>query len=263
MENNIEERYNEILKECAILVKRYGKGDKQKPEKVTSLHDGHRKRLDEKALESFDTLSMHEYLEILLFVVIPRGNTNDIAHRLLERFGSFKGVLNASPFELMKVKGVGYRAAMFLCILNGIAGLILRCQMNYTTLDNAEKIRDYVSTYFIGREKECSYVFLLDSHNKLKGVKLLSEGVSDETYIYASNICELALARDAKKVILAHNHPSGVATASENDVAVSKNLEIKLHNINVKLIDSVIVTDGDYYSLRANGHLEGRLIWGN
>ena len=152
---------------------------------------------------------------------------------------------------------------MYLCRLNGITGLVLRSQMDYTILDNAEKIRDYVSTYFIGREKECSYIFLLDSHNRLKGEKLLSEGVSDETYIYTSNICEIALARDARKVILAHNHPSGIAKASENDIAVSKSLEVKLHNINVKLIDSVIVTDGGYYSLRANGHLEGRLFWGN
>ncbi len=263
MENNIEQRFNEILKECELLVKRDAGEDEKEGKKVTSLHDGHRKRLDDKALESFDTLAMHEYLEFLLFNVIPRSNTNDIAHRLLKRFGSLKGVLNADPNELEKVGGVGHRVAMYLSTLNGIAGLVLRSQMDYKTLDNAEKIREYVSTYFIGREKECSYIFLLDSHNRLKGEKLLSEGVSDETYIYTENICEIALARDAKKIILAHNHPSGVAKASENDITVSKSLEIKLHNINVKLIDSVIVTDGDYYSLRANGHLEGRLFWGN
>lgn len=263
MENNKEQRFNEILEECGLVVRTCAEEDNRRAERVTSFHDGHRKRLDVKALESFDTLAMHEYLEILLFVVIPRGNTNDIAHRLLERFGSLKGVLNASPYELMKIKGVGYRVAMYLCRLNGVAGLIVRSQLNYNALDNAEKIRKYVSTYFIGREKECSYIFLLDSHNRLKGEKLLSEGVSDETYIYTSNICEMALARDARKVILAHNHPSGVAKPSENDIAVSKSLEIKLHNINIKLIDSVIVTDGDYYSMRANGHLEGRLFWGN
>ncbi len=262
MENNKEQRFNEILKECELLVKR-DEDKEKKPKKVTSLHDGHRKRLDVKAYESFDTLAMHEYLEFLLYNVIPRGDTNDIAHRLLVRFGSFKGVLNADPKELERVRGVGHRVAMYLSTLNGIAGLVMRSQMDYNILDNAEKIREYVSTYFIGREKECSYVFLLDPHNRLKGVKLLSEGVSDETYIYTENICEIALARDAKKVILAHNHPSGVARASENDITVSKSLEIKLRNINVKLIDSVIVTDGNYYSMRANGHLEGKLFWGN
>ncbi len=262
MENTKEQRFNELLKECELLVKRYVEEEK-KPKKVTSLHDGHRKRLDEKVQESFDTLAMHEYLEFLLFNVIPRGDTNDIAHRLLAKFGSLKGVLNADPKELEKVRGVGHRVAMYLSTLNGIAGLIMRSQMEYNILDNAEKIREYVSTYFIGREKECSYVFLLDSHNRLKAVKLLSEGVSDETYIYASNICEFALARDARKVILAHNHPSGIAKASENDIAVSKNLEVKLHNIDVMLIDSIVVTDGDYYSMRANGHLAGRLFWGN
>lgn len=263
MENNKEERYYKVLKECELLVKRDENKDLEEPEEVTNLHVGHRKRLDEKAYESFDTLAMHEYLEFLLYNVIPRRNTNDIAHKLLVKFGSLKGVLNADPKELESIKELGHRAAMYLATLNGIAGLVLRSQRGYTTLDNAEKIREYVSSYFIGREKERSYVFLLDSNNKLKGVKLLSEGVSDETYIYASSICELAIARDAKKVILAHNHPSGIATASENDVAISKNLEIKLHNLNIKLIDSVIVTDRGYYSLRANGQLEGRLIWGN
>ena len=260
MENNKEQIFKELLDKQSDIVKRFMENDNKKEK---HYHGGHRKRLDKKALENFDALAPHEYLEILLFNVIPRANTNELAHELIDKFGSLKGVLNADINELTAVKGIGYRTAMFLSLQNRFAGLVTRCQLDYKVLDTAEKIRKYITTFFIGRETECAYVFMLDSRNGLKGVKFLSDGITDETYIYADKVCDLALSLKAKKVIVAHNHPSGVVEASDGDISVSKELEIKLNRLNIKLADSVIVSDEDYFSLRANGYLESKLIWGS
>jgi DNA repair protein RadC len=130
-----------------------------------SLHDKHRQRLDKKAiLYGFDMLEPHEQLEELLFQVIPRGDTNAIAHRLLERFVTIRGVINADVDELEQIKGVGHRAAMFLTSLPKLLGIIER---NLKTevppkLRTTKEIANYVKTYFYGRLIEETYIFSLN-----------------------------------------------------------------------------------------------------
>jgi len=228
------------------------------------LHKNHRKRLDKKIEKyGFETLPDHEQLEAILFVVIPRSDTNELAHRLLNRFGTFQGVLNAGYKKLNEVEGVGYRTAMFLSQLNGVAGVILRNQQEgLYMLDTTDKIRGYISTYYLGRLKESSYVFFLDANNRLRGTEKISEGTIDQTHVYPREVAKCALDNSASSVIIAHNHPSGIIEPSTQDINITKSIETALSVVGISLYDSVIISDNNYFSFRDNGYLT-RLKWMN
>jgi DNA repair protein RadC len=87
-----------------------------------SIHDGHRQRLKERFLEQgLDSFTKYQALELMLFYCIPRQNTNDIAHRLIEHFGSVSQTLDADIEELCSVEGIGLSAATFLKLLPAVA----------------------------------------------------------------------------------------------------------------------------------------------
>lgn len=227
----------------------------KKAEKKKNIHKDHRKRLDKRAEQGMESLADHEMLELMLFAVIPAKNTNDIAHALIARFGSLRGVLSADPKELQNVSGVGYRTAQFLSQLNGFIGGYLRSKKPNPILETDKDISKYVSTFFIGKEVECAFVFFLDKNKKVKGYEKLSEGISDETYIYAEAVAKKAAINGCNMVIIAHNHPSGTEKPSEADIVISRKTQRALEAVGITLWDSVIVTDDKCYSMKKNGDL--------
>ena len=152
------------------------------------LHDDHRKRLDAKVREKgLDSLEVHEQLEYILFAVIPRGDTNRIAHELLERFGTVLGVFSADPKELMEVSGVGYRTAMFLSTMKEITGLVERLLETdkRKILDNTDAIQAFVKTYFYDKLDEAFYLLSLSAQKRLISVHKISDG--GVNYVYGNN----------------------------------------------------------------------------
>ena len=131
------------------------------------MHEGHRKRLRETFLKNgLDNFQSHNVLEMLLFYTIPRSDTNETAHRLMDRFGSLSAVLEAPVDELMKVKGVGERTAAFLHLIPEITRVYLKDkQENIKVLDTPEKVAAYLLPYFVGKTKENIVLLCLD--NKL------------------------------------------------------------------------------------------------
>jgi len=118
-----------------------------------SLHQKHRERLDKKVNEyGMEMLEPHEQLEYLLFAVIPRGDTNALAHRLLDRFITVGGVINASIDELMTIDGVGKSTARFLTSMPQLLGIVERSitVAEPPVLSDPEKIADFAKTYFYG-----------------------------------------------------------------------------------------------------------------
>lgn len=237
---------------------------KKSEKKRGDYHKNHRKRIDKKVEQyGFETLPDHEQLEYILFSVIPRGDTNILAHRLLEEFGTLQGVLNADKKHIQKVEGVGYRTACFLSNLNDVAGLILRNQQNGPyVLDTSDRIRGYISTFYIGRLNECSYIFMLDATKRLKSVLKMSDGTTNQTHIYPQRVAQQAVINSASEVIIAHNHPSGTIEPSTQDINVTKAVEAALMAVGVKLHDSVIIGGNNYFSFKDSGYLF-KLRWDN
>ena len=222
-------------------------------------HSGHRKRLDEKSkLLGFDALEEHEQLEKLLFSVIPQGNTNPLAHHLLDHCGSLYGVLTAEPEELTKIPGVGHRTAQFLHDLLPLLGCVERCMLRgngrqYPYLGTEEERGFFAKSLFYGKLTECCYMVSLNKKQQAYRFDKVSEGSVDETPIYVKEMVKLALRTNADSVMVVHNHPSGSLVPSRSDIAATQELSRSLDAVGIPLIDHIIVACGAYQSLKKMG----------
>lgn len=218
------------------------------------IHIGHRKRIDEKSkLMGLDLLEEHEQLEKLLFAVIPRGNTNEIAHNLLDEFGSLYGVLTADAERLQNVNGVGKRTAEFLGDMLPLLGIAERSMLSgreKPILDTAEKMGNYAKTLFYGKVVENLYMISLDSSMRVIRYDKISEGTATSTSVSLHKIAKLAILNEAYAVILAHNHPGGRCEPSISDISLTRDINDALASLDVVLADHIIVASGKWINLK-------------
>lgn len=221
------------------------------------VHDGHRARKKQQFIENgIDAFSEHEVLEMLLYYAIPRADTNVLAHRLMERFGTLDAVFSAPMEELRRVKGVGDNAAT---LIRYIVPLYRRIRLsrlnNETALCSTEAAGNFFVDRFAGEKREIMYMASLDVKGKLISLQKLAAGEADHVSTDVRTILENAILAHASAVILSHNHPSGVALPSQEDNELTLQLEKLLNSVGIRLFDHIIVADGDYVSLRQNGLL--------
>ncbi len=221
-----------------------------------AIHDGHRQRLKERFLqEGLDHFSDIQVLELLLFYCIPRQDTNPIAHRLLDRFGSFDQVLEAPVEELEKVEGIGRNAATFLHIVTqaGRYYQVKRVEKG-TILTTIDQCGAYLVPMFINQRNETVFLLCLDSKCKVLCCRKVGEGSVNSAGVPIRRIVEMALASNASTVVLAHNHPSGLALPSAEDIQTTRRLAVALDAVEIMLIDHIIVADDDFVSLAQSGY---------
>ncbi|OUO39671.1 JAB domain-containing protein [Flavonifractor sp. An306] len=220
-------------------------------------HDGHRQRMKTEFLARPDSFPDHKVLELLLFYANPRSDTNPLAHELIEHFGSLAGVLDATPEELQKVKGVGEHAAVLFKVVKELAGryLTIRTQVD----DIAQSSKDYYTLlrpYFFGARNEMLCLLCLDGKHKVLGVRRLGEGNVNAVTVTTRLIAEAALSLNAAGVVLAHNHVSGLAFPSPEDLATTQSLASILSTMSITLVDHLIFVDDDMVSLRDSGYYQ-------
>ena len=220
-----------------------------------SIHDGHRQRLKNRFREEgLDHFEEHEVLELLLYYTIPRRDTNPIAHELLARFGSLAQVLDARPEELAKVPGMGDSAATFLSLITAVGRYYLvNRSIQETILPSIEKCGQYLVPFFHGRRNEMVYILCLDAKCKVLCCKEMGEGSVNSAGVPIRRIVEAALGANATSVILAHNHPSGFALPSGEDVQTTKRVAMALDAVEIQLVDHIVVADDDFVSLAQSG----------
>ncbi len=216
-----------------------------------SIHAGHRQRLKDRfrreGLDNFDELYV---LELLLFYAIPQKDTNPLAHRLLDHFGSLSGVLGASADELEKVEGVGKNAATFLSLITQVCRYY---QVKRTEpgeiLRTIDQCGNYLMPHFIGRENETVFMLCLDAKCKVICCKMVGEGSVNSANIPIRRVVEMALAANATTVVLAHNHPSGLAIPSADDVQTTHRVAAALAAVEISLADHIVVSQNDFVSI--------------
>lgn len=222
---------------------------------MKSIHTGHRQRLKERfrqeGLDSFDELHV---LELLLFYAIPQGDTNPLAHELLRRFGSLTGVLEAKREELEQVKGLGAHSVTLLRLVTELSRYYAVQRMSMErVLPTLEKCGEYLVPFFIGQREETVYLLCLDGKCKVLACRKLGQGGVNSVGVPIRRVVETALNTNASSVILAHNHPSGLALPTTEDVQVTKKVATALDLVGVRLADHVIVADQDFVSLTDSG----------
>ncbi|MDR2514132.1 MAG: DNA repair protein RadC [Christensenellaceae bacterium] len=215
-------------------------------------HEGHRARLRGRAAqEGLQSFSSHEILELLLFYVIPRLDTNELAHRLIERFGSFSSVLDAEFEDLQSVPGIGAGAALFLSQLRDVLAVYMRDRFGERPLlSTAAAAGNYCVHLFTSQRNESMAVLCLDTQKRLIKADLLFRGTIDETPVYLRNLVEYALRHNARSLLIAHNHPGGGLKPSAQDIAQTKAIQSALRPLNIDLDDHIIVFGNSFMSLR-------------
>ena len=225
-----------------------------------TMHSGHRQRMRERyRLEGLEGFAPHEVLELLLFYSRARGDVNPLAHRLLDTFGSFKGVLEAGPEQLMSVEGVGEETATLISLVIPLFRQYqasIRAEQKY--IGGMEDARRFCLSLLMGCRTERLYVLCLDINHRLLGQRLISMGSLSEVTPHTRYIVETALNYNAHSVILCHNHPGGTLYPSDQDVKSTLLIKALLGGVGIVLVDHIIVAGDQTYSMTADGDLLGR-----
>ena len=220
-----------------------------------SIHKGHRDRLKQRFLEEgLDNFTDIQVLELLLFYAIPVKDTNPIAHALLEHFGSLSQVLEADVEELKKVSGIKDHAATLLALVTQLCRYYqVSSAQQVQILATLEDCGRYLVPRFFGRTKETVFLLCLDAKCKVLCCKEIGEGSVNTASISVRKVVETALSANATTVVLAHNHPSGIAVPSNEDIQTTRRVAAALNAVEVHLADHIVVAEGDYVSMVQSG----------
>ena len=221
-----------------------------------SVHEGHRQRLKNRFLtEGLDNFEELYVLELLLFYAVPRKDTNPIAHALLDHFGSLTGVFSATVEELEKIPGITNHAAVLLHLIPQVSRYyqVKRSQAG-DVLQTISQCGNYLVPYFYGREYETVFLLCLDAKCKVLGCKLVGVGSVNSANVPIRRVVEIALNTNATSVVLAHNHPSGMANPSDDDILTTHRLARAMEAVEISFVDHIIVSDDDFVSLRHSGY---------
>ena len=221
------------------------------------IHDGHREKMRRRFLNSgLESFADHEALELLLYYAIPRRDTNPIAHALMERYGSLSAVLSAPVEDLKKVEGIGESGAVLLRLVPQLYRKARLAEAEQeTVLSSIERVGAYLLDRFEGERHEVIYQLCLDRKGRLLACKRLGEGGVTSAELDIRRMMENAIFTNASAVVLAHNHPSGIALPSQEDYHTTDRAKAALETIGVQLLDHIIVADGDLVSMAESGFL--------
>lgn len=221
-------------------------------------HGGHRRRMRERVQKSgLDGLADHEVLELLLYFGIPRGDTNQLAHRLLNSFGSLSQVLDAAPEDLQKVDGIGPSAAFTLSLMPRVAARYLQDKNRSRPVFGAtDAFARYVMTLFAAESHEVAYMLCFNANLQLINQIKLAEGTVSSVEVPVAEVVERALQVRARSVVLAHNHPGGRNRISYDDFDLTKRCLKALAYVDIRLLDHFVVCGGSYLSFEEQKYME-------
>lgn len=224
-------------------------------DKKKNPHEGHRKRVREQFMKEgkLDSFAEHNILELLLFYSSPRADTNELAHTLINRFGSLNGVFNAPYEALLEVKGVGEQTAVLLKLILELVKIYLKnksSEIKY--ISHLEDSVKFIRPYFETINKEALIMVCLNNAGKILKTVVISEGASDFTQVDTRKLVQEVIFCNATQVILAHNHPGGVCAPSKADVDVTNRISFLLRSIRSRLANHIILTENDYFSFASN-----------
>jgi len=222
------------------------------PEKKNP-HANHRKRVRQEFLENGFNRSTpdHKIMEMLLFYSIPRIDTNEIAHNLVNHFGSVSKILDASPSELEKVDGIGENSAVLIKLVSEICKIYqadkIKPRMQFNSIDEFANILIKLHFNFT---HEVFSVTSFDSKGCLIATDFITKGDVTSVNVTSRMVIENLIERKAVTAVICHNHPSGIAMPSAEDLEMTARVAKAMSHIGIPLLDHIIVVSDDFVSLR-------------
>ncbi len=220
-----------------------------------NIHAGHRKRMKMNVSENgFSQLEEHELLELLLFYSIPRADTNELAHKLIDKLGGLENVFRSDVDRLKSVDGVGDSTAVML----GAMGEVY-ARMREVTPDKRKvyktvsDLKTLCSSLFVNADNEKVYLLGFDGAKRLAYKKLISQGTEFFADLNVRNVVKAVMDSKSALVVLVHNHPMNKPEPSPCDIDSTRNLAVMLRKLGFALADHIIVgCDGEAYSMHSD-----------
>jgi DNA repair protein RadC len=206
-------------------------------------HKGHRDRVREKVLKfGASSLADHEIIEGLLFFCLPRVNTNEIAHHILEEAGSLEKIPELDHTKILNIPGIGKETLFFFTLISEfLKRIVYASPTPMQKFDSMSKVNDFLLAHYAGIKEEQFCGLLLDGQLRLLKFEVFSKGSISAASVDPRAIAYEAVKQSAAYVIIAHNHPGGYIHPSLDDLAVTEQIRSVLSAIGVSLIEHVIV----------------------
>lgn len=213
----------------------------------TGDHTGHRQRMKERLLcGGLDSFSDHEIVELLLFYALPYRNTNDLAHTLVARYGSWTRVLEANYTDLLTVPGITPHVATLLTLAGQAAQRYHRDVTGVVhQLYDTEMLAQHIIPWFLGEREESVVLVSLDNKRKHLNTTRIFRGSVNSAQFNVRLAVQQALRDNATQVALAHNHPNGYAFPSTADINTTRYVSQILAPLDIRLVDHIVVAEGD------------------
>ena len=223
----------------------------KKPKKPDNPNAKHRERMRARYIKAgLDAMAPHEILEMLLFYAIPRKDTNKMAHRILNEFGSLHNIFESSPQDIVKRCKLTKNTAVLLSMIAPLARQYNLSKWNgRTVFTSSKELGEYAVSLFIGEVTECFYIICLNNSLSLVAAELLEKGTIDRIELYPKEILRRVLYHNASYVVLAHNHPSGSTDISSSDITTTNHIKKLMLGVEIDVLDHIIVCGPDYISL--------------
>jgi len=220
------------------------------------INKGHRRRLKDKFFSNPKLLFDYEILEMLLFYVIPRKDTKPLAKQLLTRFGTLKSVIFATENQIMKIKEIRKSVVIFFGLLREVFSRIsLQPLKEKTIIQSDQDVITYYANELSAKKKEEFRALFINNRNMLIAEELLQRGTVDQVCVYRREVVEKALEHRASAIIIVHNHPSGNPKPSREDIVMTKDLNITLERLGIRLLDHIIIAENSSYSFASHNLL--------
>ena len=195
-----------------------------------------------------------ELVALLLRTGLPGLGVLQLAQSLLDRFGGLAGLLHADVQALANVKGLGPAKRAELAAVLEIARRVLAQQLAEQPLfDAPQRVKDYLALHLRPLGHEAFAVLFLDTRQRLLAFEIMFQGTLTHTSVHPREIVKRALALNAAAVVLAHNHPSGVAEPSRADELLTQGVRAALQLIDVRVLDHLVVGAGSVLSFAERG----------
>ncbi len=213
------------------------------------MHKDHRKHTKDRFLsEGLDGFEPHNVLELLLFYSIPQRDTNETAHMLINRFGSLSAVFDAPYDDLLTVPGISDHSATLIKLIPAVSRrYAMEKNSKATRLSSIEDIGKYLVARYLGVTEETVLLLLLDNKFGLIDCVKVHEGSVNSSAITMRKLIETALFKRASMVVLAHNHPSGVAIPSSDDLFTTQQVKRAFDLVEIGMLAHIIVA-GDTFT---------------
>ena len=216
---------------------------------------GHRERLRQRYLErGFAGFSDREKLEYFLCLCIPRKDVKPLADTLLKKYKSISKVIDQTVDELKTVDGIGESTAINIAALRDFFGVYFSdlSKSKAETITKMSALVEMLRASIGHKQNEILFAIFLNAKNEVLATKELGEGTVSQASAFPRKIVEEALKQKATSIILAHNHPGGIAEPSEHDESITTEIQKALALVEISLQDHIILANNEYYSFKRN-----------